>query len=218
MLNDSNRGRWSEYRLLTLEPNLASDEPAPDLRVCIINLVGLDLPNGDGWLALTSQGLAHLPQRPHLLVLEVLELGRPGLAAQLGIQWLAREVVDESLMSACPNFEHTWGVVLLACRVVYLGWVVVSVIRILYSAVVASVVQPDIIVSVDHDAASVGVELLVVLHPPVPRQVVPKADENALAQLALEDRGSSRCLPIAQLVYATSGSAATTVLACASSV
>ena len=211
------RGR-GKYCLLTLESDLTSDEPAPDLGISVITFVGLNPPDGDGWLALTSQGLAHLPQRPHLLVLEVLKLSGPGLAAKLRVQWLAREVVDESLMSACPNFEHTWGVVLLACRVVYLGWVVVSVIGILHSAIVASVVQPDIIVSVDHDAASVGVELLVVLHPPVPRQVIPKADENSLAQFALEDRGPPRRLPVAQLVCATLGSAATTTLASASTV
>ena len=75
-----------------------------------------------------------------------------------------------------------------------------------------------IIITVDHDAAPVGVEVLVVLNPPVPRQVIPKADEDALAQLALEDRGSPRCIPVAQLVHTTSGSTAITALARASPV
>ena len=92
------------------------------------------------------------------------------------------------------------------------------IIGIAHPVVVASVVQSDIVIAVDHDAAPVGVEVLVVLHPPVSRQVIPEADENAFAQLALEDRGSPRCLPIAQLVYTTLGSATVTAFACASSV
>jgi hypothetical protein len=93
---------------------------------------------------------------------------------------------------------------------------VARIIRVSHSAIIAPVVQPNIIVAVDHDAAPVSVELLIVPHSPMPHQVVPGTNAHALAQLALEDCGSPRRLPIAQLVNATSGPAAITALASAS--
>ena len=75
--------------------------------------------------------------------------------------------------------------------------------------------KPDIIVAVNHDAASIGVELLVVLHPPMSRQVFPEANEYTFAKFTLKDRCHSGCLPVAQLVVATFGPAAVATLALA---
>ena len=121
-------------------------------------------------------------------------------------------------MSARANLEHPGGVVLVASHVVNLRWVGVWLIRFAQPVVVVPVVQPDIIIAVDHDGTSISVELFVALHPPMPRQVVPEADEYTFTELSLKDRCSPGCLPVAQLMHTAPGHTAVAALARASPV
>ena len=83
------------------------------------------------------------------------------------------------------------------------------------SVVIVPVMKPNIIVAVNHDAESIGLEILIVLHPPMSRQVIPEADDHTFAKFTLKDRCPSGCLPVAQLVLAAFGPAALATLAIA---
>ena len=103
--------------------------------------------------------------------------------------------------------------VLLADQIMDLRRVELWSIKISQSVVVAPAMKPDIIVAVDHDAAPIGVELHVALHPPMSRQIVPEADEYTFAKFTLKDRCPPGCPSVAQLMHAAFGPTAVATLA-----
>ena len=62
--------------------------------------------------------------------------------------------------------------------------------------IVAMPMQPYVVVAIDHDAASIKIEVLRSAHPSMPSQIVLKANKNTLAELALEDGRPSRHLAV----------------------
>ena len=76
--------------------------------------------------------------------------------------------------------------------------------------------KSNIIVAVDHDAASVGIELLIVPHASMSGHVILEASEYALAQLPLEYRGTPCHLAVTELVRASAWPTALAALARAS--
>ena len=91
-------------------------------------------------------------------------------------------------------------------------------VGVLQAAVVVPVMQPHVIIAVDHDSKSLGVERLTVPHAPVPRRVVLQSNEHTLAKIPLEYRCSPGRLAVAELVRNTFWSAALAPLALASTV
>ena len=66
-------------------------------------------------------------------------------------------------------------------HVMDLRWAMPGPIGVLQVAIVLPVVQPRVIIAIDHDAASLSVEPFVVLPALVPRRVVLESNEHTLA-------------------------------------
>ena len=57
--------------------------------------------------------------------------------------------------------------------------------------IISSMMKSNVVITINHDATAVGVELLIVPHTSMSGHAVLESNEYAFAQLSLEDRCSS---------------------------
>ena len=81
---------------------------------------------------------------------------------------------------------------------------------------VVTIMKTNIVITVNHNAATINVERLIVPHASMSGEVILEANEDALAQFPLEYRCTSSNLAIAQLMGSSARSTALATAALAS--